>query len=195
MKGFTLLEMLVALFIFGLVSAAGVGVLRFSMDNQELVRVRIERLAELESARALLKADLLQAVARRVRDAHGRPNDFVFAGNQQSGGGPLLALTRRGLDNPDGDPRPSLQYIEYRLADGVLERVARPALDGGEVLPARRLLAGVRTASLQFLWRGQWLEALPRGAHVELPQAVRLDLELQDYGAVSQLLLVTGAPR
>jgi type II secretory pathway component PulJ len=77
----------------------------------------------------------------------------------------------------------------------VLERVARPALDGGEVLPARRLLAGVRTASLQFLWRGQWLEALPRGAHVELPQAVRLDLELQDYGAVSQLLLVTGAPR
>jgi general secretion pathway protein J len=159
------------------------------------VRARIERLAELESARALLKADLLQAVARRVRDANGRPQDFVFSGNQQASGGPLLALTRRGVDNPDGDPRASLQYIEYRLADGVLERAARNSLDGGEAQPARRLLTGIRTASLHFLWRGQWLEALPRGAHVELPQAVRLDMELQDHGAVSQLLLVTGAPR
>jgi len=194
MKGFTLLEMLVALFIFGLVSAAGVGVLRFSMDNQEIVRARIERLAQLESARALLKADLLQAVARRVRDAQGRPNDYVFTGNQQAFGGPLLALTRAGVDNPDGDPRPSLQYIEYRLADGVLERTARSGLDGGDAMPARRLLTGVHAASLRFLWRGQWLEAVPRGAHVALPQAVRLDLELQDHGAVSQLLLVTGAP-
>jgi len=193
MKGFTLLEMLVALFIFGLVSAAGVGVLRFSMDNQDRVRGRIARLAEIETARALLKADLAQAVARRVRDIQGRAADFVFTGNAQAHGGPLLALVRGGVDNPDGDPRPSLQYIEYRLADGVLERHARSGLDGGDFLPARPLLSGVRGASLRFLWHGQWLEALPRGAHVEMPQAVRLDLELEDYGAVSQLLLVTGA--
>lgn len=193
MKGFTLLEMLVALFIFGLVSAAGVGLMRFSMDNQEAVRARVERLAELESARALLKADLSQAVARRVRDAQGRPADHVFAGNDQGMGGPLLALTRRGLDNPDGDPRPSLQYVEYRLAKGSFERHARTGLDGADMLPARVLLTGVRAVSLRFLWHGQWLEALPRGAHVDLPQAVRLELELESYGTVSQIFLVTGA--
>lgn len=195
MKGFTLLEMLVALFVFGLVSAAGVGVLRFSMDNQDRVRARLERLAELESARALLKADLAQAAARRVRDMNGRPNDFIFAGNEQAMGGPLLALTRRGVDNPDGDPRSSLQYIEYRLADGVLERHARHALDGGGLGPARKLLTGVEVASVRFLWHGQWIEALPRGAHVDLPQAVRLDLTLRDHGPLTQLLLVTGAAR
>ena len=195
MKGFTLLEMLVALLVFGLVAAAGVGILRFSMDNQDIVRTRLDRLAQLETARALLKADLAQAVARRVRDAQGRPNDFVFAGNEQAMGGPLLALTRRGVENPDGDWRASLSYIEYHLADGVLERTARIGLDGGETSPPRRLLTGVRSATLRFLWRGQWLEALPRGAHVEMPQAVRLDLNLADYGALSQVLLVTGASR
>jgi general secretion pathway protein J len=193
MKGFTLLEMLVALFIFGLVSAAGVGLMRFSMDNQEIVRARVERLAELESARALLKADLSQAVARRVRDAQGRAADRVFAGNEQGAGGPLLALTRRGLDNPDGDPRPSLQYVEYRLSQGRFERHVRTGLDGGDPLPARILLTGVRAVSLRFLWHGQWLEALPRGAHVDLPQAVRLVLELESHGTVSLMFLVTGA--
>ena len=194
MKGFTLLEMLVALFIFGLVSAAGVGLMRFSMDNQESVRARVERLAGLESARALLKADLSQAVARRVRGPQGRPADHVFAGNEQGQGGPVMALVRRGLDNPDGDPRPSLQYVEYRLAQDRFERHAGAGLDGGNFLPARVLLTGVRGASLRFLWRGQWLESLPRGAHVELPQAVRLDLELETFGHLSQTFLVTGAP-
>lgn len=193
MKGFTLLEMLVALFIFGLVSAAGVGLMRFSMDNQESVRARVERLAELESARALLKADLSQAAARRVRDVLGRPTDHVFAGNEQGQGGPILALVRRGVDNPDGDPRSSLQYVEYRLVQGRFERHARAGLDGGDFLPARVLLTGVRGVSLRFLWHGQWLEALPRGAHVDLPQAVRLDLELEKFGNLSQLFLVTGA--
>ena len=33
MKGFTLVEMMLALFIFGLISAAGVAVMRFSMEG------------------------------------------------------------------------------------------------------------------------------------------------------------------
>lgn len=193
MKGFTLVEMMLALFIFGLVSAAGVGVMRFSMDNQERVRAQVGRLAELQGARALLKADLSQASTRRTRGADGRPAGRAFFGNEQAGGGPLLALVRRGVDNPDAAPRPSLQYVEYRLVEDRLERRVRIGLDGGEFDPPQPLLTGIRGVRLQFLWHGQWLDTLPLGAHVDLPQAVRLDLQLADYGAVSQLLLVTGA--
>jgi len=193
MKGFTLVEMMLALFIFGLVSAAGVGVMRFSMDNQERVRAQVARLAELQGVRALLKADLSQASTRRTRGADGRPAGRAFFGNEQTSGGPLLALVRRGVDNPDAAPRASLQYVEYRLAEGRMERRVRTGLDGGDFDPPQLLLTGIRSARLQFLWHGQWLDTLPLGAHVDLPQAVRLDLELTDYGAVSQLLLVTGA--
>ncbi|MFZ3006359.1 MAG: type II secretion system protein, partial [Phenylobacterium sp.] len=44
MKGFTLVEMLVALFIFSLLAAAGVTVMRFTVDNQVAVRGRMDRL-------------------------------------------------------------------------------------------------------------------------------------------------------
>ena len=69
MKGFTLIEMLVALMIFGLIAAAGVSVMSFTVDNQELVRGRMEKLADFQRARALLKADLSQAADRRLRRA------------------------------------------------------------------------------------------------------------------------------
>jgi general secretion pathway protein J len=193
MKGFTLIEMMVALFIFGLISAAGIGVMRFSMDNQERVRAATSRVAELQTARALLKADLSQASMRRVRGPDGRPAGRAFLGNEQASGGPLLALVRRGVDNPDATPRPSLQYVEYRLSGDTLERRVREGLDGGGFLPPRPLLSGVRKAQLRFLWHGQWLDTLPLGTHADLPQAVRLDLDLAGFGPVSQWLLVTGA--
>lgn len=193
MKGFTLVEMMLALFIFGLVSAAGVAVMRFSMDNQERVRAHTARLAELQGARALLKADLAQASTRRTRGLDGRPENRAFFGNEQASGGPLLALVRRGADNPDNEPRSSLQYVEYRLAKNTLERRTRVGLDGSSFYPSQPLLTGIRSASLKFLWHGQWIDTLPLGAHVDLPQAVRLDLNLTDYGTVTQLLLVTGS--
>jgi len=193
MKGFTLVEMMVALLIFGLISAAGVSVMRFSVDNQEIVRAHEARLAELQRARAILKADLAQAAARRTRGADGQAARQAFLGGEQAAGGPLLGLVRRGWDNPDGKDRPSLQYVEYRLAEGRLERRARPALDGAELAAPQVLMTGVREARPFFLWRGQWLEVVPLGAHAGLPQAVRLDLTLEDYGLLSQLFVVTGA--
>ncbi|HVI34460.1 type II secretion system minor pseudopilin GspJ [Phenylobacterium sp.] len=192
MKGFTLVEMMVALLIFGLVSAAGVAVLSFSVDNQQVVRARSHRLAEIQRARSALKADLAQAAARRTRGEDGRPSARTLAGGEQAVGGPLLQLVRRGWDNPDAAPRASLQAVEYRLTEGRLERRTRQALDGAAWSPPQVLLTGVREARVAFRVGGQWIEALPNGAHQPLPQAVRLDLTLDDYGPLSQLFVVTG---
>lgn len=192
MKGFTLVEMMVALLIFGLVSAAGVAVLSFSVDNQQVVRARSHRLAEIQRARSALKADLAQAATRRTRGEDGRPAARNLTGGEQAVGGPLLQLVRRGWDNPDAAPRASLQAVEYRLAEGRLERRTRRALDGAAWSPPQVLLTGVREAKVAFRVGGQWLETLPNGAHQPLPQAVRLDLTLDDYGPLSQLFVVTG---
>lgn len=192
MKGFTLVEMMVALLIFGLVSAAGVAIMSFSVDNQQVVRAHSHRLAELQRARLALKSDLAQAAQRPVRDPAGRAAVRSFSGGEQQVGGPLLQLVRRGWDNPDAAPRASLQAVEYRLHDGRLERRARPALDGAEPGPPQILLTGVREGRVAFLVRGQWIETLPNGPQQPLPQAVRLDLLLEDYGPLSQVFLVTG---
>jgi general secretion pathway protein J len=193
MKGFTLVEMLVALFVFSLIAAAGVTIMRFSADNRGLVHARSERLAEFQRLRALLKADLTQAAERRTRDAQGRPLREAFFGG--STGTPLLRLARRGWENPDAQPRASVQYVEYRLNAGRLERVAHLALDGSAVATPQLLAERVRAVAISFLWHGQWISALPGGPVDPLPQAVKLDLTFDDIGPVSQLFAVTGGAR
>jgi general secretion pathway protein J len=192
MKGFTLVEMLVALAIFGLVSAAGVTVMRFTVDNQMIVRAHSDRVAAFQRARAILKADLAQAAARRTRGEDGRPARDSFYGASSDRPGVLLHLARRGWENPDAAPRASVQYVEYRLIDGRLERAARPELDGAKLGRPQVLLERVRSAGVRFLWHGQWIENLPGGPSDPLPQAVSLDITIDDIGAVRQLFVVTG---
>jgi general secretion pathway protein J len=189
--GFTLVEMLVALFIFGLLSAAGVAVMAYAADNRGVVHERMERLGEFQRARALLRADLGQAAVRRVRHGDGQSARRAFIDGRPGDTGPLLGLVRRGWSNPDADPRASLQYIEYRLADGRLERSSRPMLDGAAAGTPQVLLTGVRSASLRYRYRGAWISGWPGGAEA-LPEAIAMDLELDRIGHVSQVFLLPG---
>jgi general secretion pathway protein J len=195
MKGFTLVEMLVALAIFGLISAAGVTVMRFTVDNQTIVRAHTDRVAAFQRTRTILKYDLAQAAARRTRGEDGRPARDSFYGASSDRPGVLLRLARRGWENPDAAPRASVQYVEYRVSDGRLERSARPELDGAKLGMPQVLLDRIRSAGVRFLWHGQWIENLPGGPSDPLPQAVSLDMTIDDIGAVRQLFVVTGESR
>jgi len=190
--GFTLVEMLVALLIFALLSAVGVGVMAYAADNQGVVQARMNRLGEFQRARGLLQADLGQAAVRRVRGRDGVAARNAFVGSTTSAmdpAAPLLALVRRGWENPDGEPRASLQYVEYRLVDGQLERSARTALDGAPALAPQVLLTGIESAAVAYHYRGQWSRGWPGGAGA-MPDAVRLELELTGLGRIEQLFLL-----
>lgn len=195
MKGFTLVEMLVALLIFGFIAAAGASVLGVSLDNREVMQTRTKRLGEIQRARAALKADLAQAAARRTRAMDGRIEAPALSGGAQAAGGALLQLVRRGWDNPDAAPRASLQAVQYRVDGGRLERRTRPALDGAPYGTPQVLLSGVEAADVAFLIGGQWTTSLPPALSQPLPEAVRVDLTLADYGRLPQIFLVSGAAR
>ncbi|MEG3193856.1 type II secretion system minor pseudopilin GspJ, partial [Lysobacter sp. D1-1-M9] len=109
-----------------------------------------------------------------------------------SGGAPLLALVRHGWSNPDAEPRASMQYVEYRLVDGQLERGVRTALDGAMTGPPQVLLTGIRAASVDYHYRGAWNRGWGGGAEA-LPEAVRLELDLEGLGRVEQWFLLPGA--
>lgn len=194
-RGFTLVEMLVALFVFALLSAAGVAVLRLAIDNREAVRARTERLSEFQRARTLLKADLSQVAPRRVRGVEGRADPNLFLGEPGETQGPALRFVRRGAANPDGLPRASLQTVEWRLRDGRLERAVRRATDGAALGAPQTVLTGVRSARLEYLTRGSWAPAFRGSGETAVPQAVRLELELEGVGRIEQLFLASGAER
>lgn len=196
--GFTLVEMLVALLVFALLSAIGVAVMAYAADNQGVVQSRMDRLGEFQRARALLKADLAQAAPRRVRERDGTPARNAFIGSTAgesratSGAVPLLALVRRGWTNPDAEPRASMQYVEYRLVDGQLERSVRTALDGAASGVPQVMLKGIESATIGYHYRGQWIDGWPGGA-AAMPDAVRLRLQLEGLGRIEQLFLLPGA--
>lgn len=186
--GFTLVEMLVALFIFGLLAAAGVTVMGYAVDAQAQVRTRMDRIAEFQRMRAILKADLAQAAARRTRGLDGAAAPSAFTGGGT--GGALMTLVRRGWENTEDRPRASLQYVEYLVIEGRLERSARPALDGAPLGPPQVLFDGVERFEPAFLSRGQWTPTWTARPDAELPDAVRLDMQLKGVGPVTQLFAV-----
>lgn len=194
-EGFTLVEMLVSLVIFGLLSAAGVALLSFSVRAQDMADERLEALAAIRRTGALLTGDLAQAAPRIVRDEAGavRP---AFVGGDGQGGSLALALVRRGWDNPDGAARPSLQKVEYRLVDDRLERRAYRYLDGAAPMEPVTVLADVRALRLRYrdedgAWRDRW----DPSRITDLPRAVEMVATVGDGGSVRQLFLVgAGGP-
>ena len=195
MKGFTLVEMLAALFVFGLLTAAGALVMGSTLEGQSAVRARMSRLGELQQARAILKADLGQIAPRPTRtreDGAARP---AFLGTAAAGGAPFLAFVRRGWENPDASSRASVQYVQYRLVDGRLERLAYPYLDGAPPVGAQVMIDGVKAARVEYLHRGVWRPAWTPVADADYPRAVRLVLEIRDLGGFDQLFLTPGGPR
>lgn len=192
-RGFTLLEVLAALAIFGLIAAAGVGVMAHAVDSQGILRERMDRLGEFQRARALLRADLSQAAVRLVRRADGSHARDAFVGGRPGEAGPLFAFVRRGHENPGAAARASLEYVEYRIVDGRLERGARAAVDGAAPPAVRVLLEGIASARVAYLDEGgHWNDGWHGGA-TALPWAVELELELDAIGRVRQRFLLPGS--
>jgi general secretion pathway protein J len=191
--GFTLVELLVALAIFALISVAGVTLLRSGSDTQIAVKAELEQQARFKRLANALEVDLAQAVQRPVRDASGQP---VPAWSQEDGSNPdiLFGFVRAGWTNLDEAPRASLQRVAYLLRDGNLQRLNWPMLDGANPGEAGVLVENVTAASLRFRddkgeWRDDWTATDPAA----LPRA--LELRLTADGAAEQRMLFLVGPQ
>jgi general secretion pathway protein J len=183
--GFTLVEVMVALLIFGMIAAAGVGILSFSVRAQAVTGAKLDDAAALGRTMSILSADLAQAVNRPARDEGGtvRPG-FV-------GEGATVALVRLGWSNVDAAPRSTAQKVTWRVANGSLERIAYPMPDGAAPLPAAGLLTRVREARLRYRYKGAWSDRWDGAQGVPLPDAAELTI-VRDDGATWRALFLVG---
>lgn len=189
-QGFTLVELLVALLIFGMIAAAGVALLSFSVRARDMADARLDDVAAMRRAGALLTGDLAQAAPRIVRDEAGAVQP-AFVGGTGAEGDIALALVRRGWDNPEGAGRPSLQKVEYRLTGDRLERIAYRYLDGAAPMEPVTVLEGVETLSFRYRdSEGEWRERWDPTQITDLPRAVEMVVDVRDGGPVRQLFLV-----
>lgn len=199
-RGFTLLELLVALAVFAIMAAAAYGGLRNVLFTRAAVEVENRRLAAVQLVFHRLEQDIEQTVPRGIRDEYGTPQPALSGGALAS---EALTLTRAGWDNPLNQPRANLQRVAYRLRDGRLWRLYWDVLDRGGPIEPREivLLDRVRELRVRFLdlddaWRNDW----PPPASDEdrkqqpdpLPRAVEISLTLEDWGEITRLLPLPG---
>ena len=190
-RGFTLIEMMVALLIFSILASAGISLLSFAVKAQAVAGAKLDDIGALDRLGSAMAADLAQAVPRATRNEAGdRLPAFTGAGG--SGETPMLRLVRGGWANVDGAARPGEQKVEYRLVDGTVERVAYPMLDGAAPLPAAPMLSRVAQVTLRYRYKGAWSARWEGRPDAPLPDALEIGLTRPD-GVVFRELFVVGS--
>lgn len=194
-RGFTLLEVLVAMAIFAVISVLAYGGLVVVLDQRALAEEQTDAWREMQLTMQLLGRDLKQLHPRPVRDEIG--DRFEPAFQSRPGSSYALEFTRGGWTNPSGLPRSTLQRVAYRVEDGALLRIYWPVLDRtlNTEPVVTRLIEDIDSLELRMLdtqggWHTQWPPPglAGDGALHTLPRAVEVAVESPRFGRVWRLV-------
>ncbi|TWX70697.1 type II secretion system protein GspJ [Colwellia demingiae] len=193
-QGFTLLEVLIAIAIFSVVSLASFTIFDTVLRGDENSKARSERQNELQRAFLLMERDFTQIAKRTMRINGEAPSsrflqtsDDSFLADEQA-----IAFVRNGWTNPGLLlPRGDMQSVAYRLVDETLERLHYNFVDAvvGQEPRIRPLITQVTSLSFEFYDGSKWQKAW---SGKTLPQAIAIEIETLDYGLIRRQFLVAG---
>lgn len=192
-QGFTLLEVLIALSIFAIMSLASYQLLNGETRTQQALTAHSDKHDHWQRGMMRLMQDVQQAVDRGIREDYGT-RDAALIGDTDT-----LTFTRQGWSNPTHQLRSDLQRVDYRVATAAdnrphLQRSFWFALDrapASQVI-TQQILPDIEQLQLRYLhpehhvWLPQWppLEE----PEIGLPQAIEVVLTSSDYGQITRLV-------
>jgi len=195
--GFTLIEVLVAVAIFAVMSGLAYGALNQTLLSAEILGERMTRLQAIQRTIRQLDNDVMQLAARPVRKDLGDSHSPALEANLLSGA--ALELTRAGWSNPMAMPRGTLQRVAYQIEDDKLNRYYWNVLDrtfGNETIKVT-LLDGVESLQIRYLlgddeWADRWPPETNAQAPAlrERPRAVEIVLQLINDGDIRRVIEV-----
>lgn len=200
LRGFTLLEVLVAIAIFTVIGVLAMGGYNELVKQSEIVEAGNARARAVQNAVQRMTQDFMTLEPRPVREPVGDTFQPALRADRRTE--QIADLTHSGWANPAGTPRSTLQRVSYRLdEDGRLLREYWPVLDRPLSAPPVSvvLLDKVERVSLRFMdanrrWHEQWPPlgySAPDQMRVR-PIAVEITLELEDWGEIKRLVEVAG---
>jgi len=220
-RGFTLVELMVALFIAAVMFAIGYGAIKQALASHEALKDQQSHLLELQNAVRVMEQDFVQLAPRPVRQPVGdEPAQPALAGGatgtlgtqaalngSTTGAPPIVAFTRAGWANPRGLQRSGLERVAYYLENGTLRRENWSVLDPtlASTTTRRDLLTHVKAVTIRYMdVNHQWQEQWPPTTNTTLisqaleatlrsrPLAVEITLDTEDWGKVVRIVEIAG---
>jgi general secretion pathway protein J len=204
-RGFTLVEVMIAIFIAAIMFAIGYGAINQALRDRDSINASQSRITEIQRGMRVVAQDFAQIIARPARDTAGT-GELMPAVLATDSNDILVTFTRGGWSNPAGVPRPAEQRVRYRYiaADHSLVREYWLSVDPAlNTEPRQRvLLSKVESVELRFLdptsrnWRADWPPNMPSGPVNPLqadqfllprPLAIEFTLVLEDWGRVQRV--------
>ncbi|MGI9222233.1 MAG: type II secretion system minor pseudopilin GspJ [Woeseiaceae bacterium] len=196
-RAFTLIEILVAVAVFTIMSLMALQTMSSSLANSEMLTSRMDRLQAIQRSMRFLTTDLSLAAPRPVRNELGDTQLPALASSIS--GDFVLELTHGGWSNPAGLPRGTQQRSAYRLEEDELVRYHWNVLDrtySNEPV-ATVLLDDVESLFFRFYTDAEEPSQVwpPSGPGVgnslrSRPRAVEIVLSLSDVGEITRLIEV-----
>lgn len=190
-RGFTLVEMLVALTIFALMSVLAYRGMTAVMQTREHLTEDNRRWRDIALTLAQLEQDMDLAVDRPVRDNGDLLLPSLIGNPQISGANDAqLSVSRMGMPWQTG-VLADVQRHGYRLNNGTLEQLVWPVLDRAPRSEpiVHPLLERVNRFELRYLdGSGNWQSRWPLPGRLALPAALEVVLELDNGTIVTRVL-------
>lgn len=193
-QGFTLIEILIALFIFSILSLIMTEGLKRMMTFHEATVQRSKLLRELQFAFLIFSRDLEQTINRPVRNSFGQLEP-AFVGRQAQ-----LQFTHMGHVSANSGVESQLQRVSYQLQGNIFSRSTSYALDAAKnsEISSRALSTHIQSIRFEYYSRktkrfyNDWpLKNVNEGGKAQtIPDAVRIYVSIKNLGQMSQLYVI-----
>lgn len=197
-RGFTLLEVILVVLIFGIMSTMAYGGLNSVLKTRTAVEASMKRTADLQKTYLRMRTDFQNLALRSARDNFGDSQPALIGGREQ-----IVELTRGGWRNPLYLKRSSMERVVYRLTEKKLERAGYRVLDRAQDSEPVRVTLIDRVDELRWRyldkdreWIDQWpplqVDDASKGS-APPPLAIEVTLVTQDLGSLRFVFRPGGA--
>lgn len=195
-RGFTLMEVMVALFIMALIAMLASQAFNTASSGAAATREAMARLAEIDRTLVLIETDLRNAVPKTLKERFGETLPALYVAHSDDY---WLTVMRGGMANPLHQRRTEEVRVGYRYIEETIWRDTwyNPLETEQDQARQQKLLTGVSDMQVRVLPTGPgvsiaggpWYDAWPAtGRRAEdLPIAIEVTLTLEDMGEIKRL--------